>query len=170
MQFFCSPFLLHGVTNVNCILFSKVEFFNHMLIHWQMDRILLPVLFLLYTSNAYKSQRGFWGYVCSCSHCEIELRAHKDPSDLSGLSRNTSVCVCMSMNVWHWVGLSLDTCSQLWLDGLTMDYATAVGDNSCYVQPGWKLPWDIMKAAFPEKGSAGGFDVWDPEKSSDWTN
>lgn len=72
---FRGPFLPHGVTNVNCVLFSKVEFFNHMLIHWQMDRILLPVLFLLYTSNAYKSQRGLWGYVCSCSHSEVELRA-----------------------------------------------------------------------------------------------
>lgn len=60
---FCGPFLPHGVTNVNSILFCKVEFFNHMLIHWQMDRILLPVLFLLHISNAYKSQRGLWGYV-----------------------------------------------------------------------------------------------------------
>lgn len=35
------------------------------------------------------------------------------------------------------------------------------------VQTGWKLPWDMMKAAFPEKGSAGGLDVWGSEESSD---
>lgn len=33
VHFFCGPFLPHGVTNANCILFSKVGFFNHMLIH-----------------------------------------------------------------------------------------------------------------------------------------
>lgn len=33
VQLFCGPLLPHGVTNVNCILFSRVESFNHMLIH-----------------------------------------------------------------------------------------------------------------------------------------
>lgn len=89
---FRGPFLPHGMTNVNCTLFSKVEYFNHMLIHWQMGRILLPVLFLFYTSNAYKSQRVLRGYVRSRSHSEMELRTHKDPSGLSGLSRNSGVC------------------------------------------------------------------------------
>lgn len=28
----------------------------------------------------------------------------------------------------------------------------AAGDNSCYVQAGWKLPGDTTKTAFPEKG------------------
>lgn len=102
----------------------------------------------------------------------IGVRAHKDPSDLLELSRNPSQSVCVSLVGDPGLGCPLGICSQLWLHGSTMGSATAAGAIPIFpsVQTGWKLPRGMMKAAFPEKGSTGGLDVWDSKESSDWTN